>query len=55
MSIQNYTQQDLTLANLMELPKSINFHIMTIDQLPLRPIISNIGTGSYHLSKYLLK
>ena len=29
MSIQNYTQQVLTLANFMELPKSMNFPIMT--------------------------
>ena len=27
----------------------------TIDQLPLRPIVSNIGTASYHLSKYLAR
>ena len=27
----------------------------TIDQLPLRPIVSKIGAGSYHLSKYLAK
>ena len=27
----------------------------TIDQLPLRPIVSNIGTASYHLPKYLAK
>ena len=27
----------------------------TTDQLPLRPIVSNIGTASYHLSKYLAK
>ena len=27
----------------------------SIDQLPLRPIVSNIGTASYHLSKYLAK
>ena len=25
------------------------------DKFPLRPIISNIGTGSYHLAKYLAK
>ena len=29
ISIQNYTRHDLTLANLMELPKSRNFPIMT--------------------------
>ena len=27
----------------------------TIDQLPLRPNVSNIGTASYHLSQYLAK
>ena len=27
----------------------------TIDQLPLRPIASNIGTSSYHLSTDLAK
>ena len=27
----------------------------TVDDLPLRPIISNIGTASYHLAKYLAK
>ena len=27
----------------------------TIDQLPLRPTVSNIGTAFYHLSKYLAK
>ena len=27
----------------------------TIDQLPLRPIVSNIGTSSYHLSTDLAK
>ena len=27
----------------------------TIDQLPLRPIVSNIGTASYHLFRYLAK
>ena len=27
----------------------------TIDHLPLRPIVSNIGTASYYLSKYLAK
>ena len=27
----------------------------TIDQLPLGPIVSNIGAASYHLSKYLVK
>ena len=27
----------------------------TIDQLPLRPIVSNIGTAFYHLSKYFAK
>ena len=27
----------------------------TIDQFLLRPIVSNIGTASYHLSKYLAK
>ena len=26
-----------------------------IDQFPLRAIVSNIGTASYHLSKYLAK
>ena len=25
----------------------------TINDLPIRPIVSNIGTASYHLSKYL--
>ena len=25
----------------------------TINELPLRPIVSNIGTATYHLSKYL--
>ena len=25
----------------------------TINKLPLRPIVSNIGTATYHLSKYL--
>ena len=27
----------------------------TVEELPLRPIISNIGTASYHLAKYLAK
>ena len=27
----------------------------TIDQVLLRPIVSNIGTASYHISKYLVK
>ena len=27
----------------------------TINELPLRPIVSNIGTTTYHLSKYLAK
>ena len=27
----------------------------TVDDLPLRPVISNIGTASYHLAKYLAK
>ena len=27
----------------------------TIDQLPFRPIVSNIGIAPYHLSKYLAK
>ena len=27
----------------------------TIDQLPLRPVVFNTGTTSYHLSKYLVK
>ena len=27
----------------------------TINELPLRPIVSNIGTATYHLSKYLVK
>ena len=27
----------------------------TIEDLPLRPIVSNIGTASYHLAKYLAK
>ena len=27
----------------------------TVNNLPLRPIISNIGTTSYHLAKYLAK
>ena len=27
----------------------------TVDDLPIRPIISNIGTASYHLAKYLAK
>ena len=27
----------------------------TINELPLRPIVSNIGTATYHLSKYLAK
>ena len=27
----------------------------TIDDLPIRPIISNIGTASYQLAKYLTK
>ena len=25
----------------------------TINELPLKPIVSNIGTATYHLSKYL--
>ena len=25
----------------------------TINDLPIRPIVSNIGTASYHLAKYL--
>ena len=31
------------------------FNNDTIDQLPLRAIVSNIETASYHLSKYLAK
>lgn len=27
----------------------------TIDQFPFRPIVSNVGTASYHLPKYLAK
>ena len=27
----------------------------TVDDLPLQPVISNIGTTSYHLAKYLAK
>ena len=27
----------------------------TVDQLPLRPIVSNIGTASYYLAKHLAK
>ena len=27
----------------------------SVDDLPLRPIISNIGTASYQLAKYLAK
>jgi hypothetical protein len=27
----------------------------SVDNLPIRPIISNIGTASYHLAKYLAK
>ena len=27
----------------------------TIDDLPIRPLISNIGTASYQLDKYLVK
>ena len=27
----------------------------SVDDLPLRPITSNVGTASYHLAKYLAK
>ena len=27
--------------------------LATVDQLPLRPIVSNIGTASYYLVKHL--
>ena len=27
----------------------------TVDELPIRPIVSNIGTATYNLSKYLAK
>ena len=27
----------------------------TVDELPIQPIVSNIGTATYHLSKYLAK
>ena len=38
----------------MGLQKSTNCHQNdTINEFPLRPIVSNIGTATYHLSKYL--
>ena len=27
----------------------------TVDELPIRPIVSNIGTATYDLAKYLAK
>ena len=27
----------------------------TVDEIPIQPIVSNIGTATYHLSKYLAK
>ena len=37
-------------AKIQKLPES-----GTVDQLPLRPIVSNIGTASYYLAKHLPK
>ena len=48
-----------TRSNLDKFYRTAKIHKLsyndTIDQLPLRPIVSNIGTASYHLSKYLAK
>ena len=37
-------------AKIQKLPES-----GTVDQLPLRPIVSNIGTASHYLAKHLAK
>ena len=55
MNIINYTRQVLTVANFMEPTAKIHklSYNDNTDQLPLRPVVSSIGTASYHLSKYL--
>ena len=49
-STTNYIQRVQILESSMALQK-----FGAVDDLPLPPIVSNIGVKSYHLAKYLLK
>ena len=54
--IGGFTQQGHHLENFMAQPNDTNLKkSSSVDDLPLRPIISNIGTASYQLAKYLVK
>ena len=58
-TLQKYNKVYPTEANAGELYATAKIHKLpklgTVDQLPLRPIVSNICTASYYLAKYFAK
>ena len=58
-TLQEYNKIYPTESNAGKLYGTVKIHKLpesgTVDQLPLRPIVSNIGTASYYLPKLLAK
>ena len=58
-TLQEYNKVYTTRSNAGKLYGTAKIHKLpelgTVDQLPLRPIVSNIGTASYYLAKHLAK
>ena len=58
-TLQEYNKVYPTGSNAGKLYGTAKIHKLpesgTVDQLPLRPIVSNIGTASYYLAKHLAK
>ena len=58
-TLQEYNKVYPTRSNAGKLYGTAKIHKLpelgTVDQLPLRPIVSNIGTASYYLAKHLAK
>ena len=55
-TLQEYNKVYPTRSNAGKLYGTAKIHKLpelgTVDQLPLRPIVSNIGTASYYLAKH---
>ena len=58
-TLQEYNKVYPTASNAVKLYGTVKIHklpeLRTVDQLPLRQIVSNIGTTSYYLVKHLAK